>query len=946
MSNLFKKMFVLFFVSVFFLSSAYVPIFAAGDELTQVKDETAPVVPAPPTTEQNSPEGKSTEEVPQEAGKPASKEELPNNTDTSLQAVLPTPPTNLKSSVQSDTTINVEWTASQDSSLISAYEIYVNDSLAGTVPGNQTFYTIGGLAAGNTYKIQIKAKNKEGAYSEFSQSIEIPTLTGKKVYELESLTVSKSSGDALTKVNEKESSGGYHDFYQANEAGDYIEFPFQVAETGSYDIELRSKQFTNRGIAQIYIDDAPVGQPTDSYNVTARYINSLVGTVNLDKTQNHIFKIALTGKNSASSNFIVAVDAFYLTKKATTTAPSVPSGLKSAVQSDTSVNLEWTGSQDSKGVATYEIYEKDQQIASVEGKQTNYTVAGLTPGQTYSFKVRAKNIDGVYSDWSNILDIATLKGQTVIEFESLVGVKHSGKPLSRVAEKESSGGYHMFYEASANGDYIEYPFSIAEPGQYQIDLRNKQFKNRGIAQIYIDGKAVGDPLDSYNATARYVNSKIGVADLSSGISHTIKFVLTDKNPLSTSYLLGLDALYLTKQITAAKPSTPQNLKSSIQADTTLNLEWTASTDTKGIDSYEIYEHDQLAGKVAGTQTFTTIQGLTAGTTYSYRVKAKNKDGIYSDWSTTLQVSTLAGKTVLELEQLTGGNSSGKKQTKISEKESSGGNHVFYESSTVGDYIEFPFQVSKAGSYQLDLRLKQFTNRGIAKVYVDGIAVGQPIDLYSPSAKYANVAVGNINLDNRATHTLKLEVTGKNTASTSYILALDAAYLTASKSAADLYEPNNTIATASAITASKLITAYISEPLDQDYYKVVAADTDNYFLTLQSPKDKNYKVEILNSAGQKLNVLQTQNKQDVDVSFFAVKNETVYIRVYADLGAFGPDPYLLRLTLSPLKTYTYDDANHLIKVEYEQGLYQYVIQYEYDRNGNLLLRRVTKTPKSN
>ncbi|MBP2000792.1 chitodextrinase [Paenibacillus shirakamiensis] len=632
-------------------------------------------------------------------------------------------------------------------------------------------------------------------------------------------------------------------------------------------------------------------------------------------------------------------------EKATLAAvPTPPTSLKSSIQSDSTINVEWTASQDASLVASYEIYVNGSLAGSVAGSQSYYTISGLSTGTTYKIQVKVKSKEGTYSELSQSIDVSTLSGKKVYEVESLTVSKSSGDSLTKVSEKESSGGTHAFYQSNEAGDYIEFPFQVTETSNYDIELRLKQFTNRGIAQIYVDNIAVGQPLDFYNLTAKYTTTLVGSANLDSTQNHTIKVVLTGKNAASSSFIVALDAIYLTKKVSSSATTAPSSLKSAVQSDTSINLEWTASVDTKGIDSYEIYEHEQLVGKVAGTQTFTTLLSLTPGTAYSYRVKAKNKDGIYSDWSNTLQVSTLTGKNVIELEQLSGAKTSGKTLTKVNEKESSGGYHVFYESNAVGDYIEFPFQVSKPGSYQLDLRVKQFTNRGITQVYVDGNAVGQPMDLYGSSAKYVEVSVGNIALDNRTTHTLKFEVKGKNASSTSYILALDAVYFTASTNT-DPYEPNNTIASAAAIDVSKLITSNISDVLDQDYFKIVASESDSYFLTLQSPVDKNYKVEILNAAGQKLNVQQTVNKQDVDVSFFAAKNETVYIRIYTDSGTFGPESYLLRITPSPLKTYTYDDANHLTKLEYEQGLYQYVIQYEYDRNGNLLARRVIKTPKS-
>ncbi|SDG03545.1 Fibronectin type III domain-containing protein [Fontibacillus panacisegetis] len=618
---------------------------------------------------------------------------------------------------------------------------------------------------------------------------------------------------------------------------------------------------------------------------------------------------------------------------------AAPTALKSRIHSDTTVNLEWTH-PDSTQVGSFEIYKDDLVIGSVSRTKTFYTVTGLSPGTTYSFKIRALAQDQVASEFSETIAATTLSGKQVYEFEQLEGLTHSGDRLTMQEESQSSAGRHAFYESNAVGDYIEFPF-VAEQGIYQLDLRIRQFNNRGIAKVTVDGVAVAQSLDLYNLTSRHIDTQIGQVTLDNRATHTIRFEVTGKNASSSNYILGLDAMYLTKQVVHATPKTPTNFKSGIQSDTTVNLEWSAPTQEPDvvIDAYEIYQDDALAATIAGTKTFYTITGLIPGTSYVFKIRSISQNQVASEFSQSVNVTTLSGKQVYEFEQLVGYTHSGDRLTMQEESKSSAGRHAFYESNAVGDYIEFPF-VAEQGRYQLDLRIRQFNNRGIAKVTVDGVAVAQSLDLYNLTSRHIDTQIGQVTLDNRATHTIRFEVTGKNTASSNYILGLDAFYLTTAS--LDTFEPNDTPETATPINVSQKYESYISSKLDKDFYKFTATENTTYFFTLQSPSDRRYKVEVFNSSMQPSVVKKLVDGRDVHFSGYMPSGSFVYIRVSSEGEDYSFEPYRLRVSPASTKQYFYDDANRLIKTEYFQGLYKYQIQYIYDRNGNLLNKSTEKT----
>ncbi|WP_258171224.1 fibronectin type III domain-containing protein [Paenibacillus sp. R14(2021)] len=86
------------------------------------------------------------------------------------------------------------------------------------------------------------------------------------------------------------------------------------------------------------------------------------------------------------------------------------------------------------------------------------------------------------------------------------------------------------------------------------------------------------------------------------------------------------------------PSAPANLTAPAKTDTTVSLAWTASTDNVGVAGYDVYRGTTLAGSTTGA-TSLTVTGLTAGTAYSFTVKARDAAGNVSAASTALSVTT-------------------------------------------------------------------------------------------------------------------------------------------------------------------------------------------------------------------------------------------------------------------------------------------------------------------
>ena len=104
--------------------------------------------------------------------------------------------------------------------------------------------------------------------------------------------------------------------------------------------------------------------------------------------------------------------------------------------------------------------------------------------------------------------------------------------------------------------------------------------------------------------------------------------------------------------------------------------------------------------------------------------------------------------------------------------SSGGHWVLLSGNSVGDNITFAIPTVAAGTYSLQMEWKGLGSRGILQLSVDGTNLGPTLDQYSSSATYPTTTFGTVTFASAGTHTIRLTVTGKNSASSGYGLSAD------------------------------------------------------------------------------------------------------------------------------------------------------------------------------
>jgi hypothetical protein len=218
-----------------------------------------------------------------------------------------------------------------------------------------------------------------------------------------------------------------------------------------------------------------------------------------------------------------------------------------------------------------------------------------------------------------------------------------------------------------------------------------------------------------------------------------------------------DNVSLGVTIDTEAPSVPTGLTGTAVSPTQINLTWNASTDDFGVTGYTVFLNDAVLGT---TTTATSFQhtGLTAGTTYNYRVSAHDAVPNHSAWTATpVSVTTtsspstphttaiaipgtweaenfdLGGEGVAYHDNVPGNAGglyrSGEDVDIFVSNDPSGGAYIVKNFAT-GEWLNYTISVPANGNYDIELRVATdagFPNRAY-RLYVDGADVTGPVVL--------------------------------------------------------------------------------------------------------------------------------------------------------------------------------------------------------------------------
>ena len=282
---------------------------------------------------------------------------------------------------------------------------------------------------------------------------------------------------------------------------------------------------------------------------------------------------------------------------ADSTPPTVPGGLSANVAS-LQINLSWTASTDNVGVTGYKIFRNGAQIATTSSLA--YADAGLLPVTLYSYTVAAFDAAENTSAQSAAASATTQGAPDITAPTAPAGVSASAVSSSQI-----------------NLSWIASTDNVGVTG-YRIYRAGMLLTTLGVVTVYQSTGLAASTTYSY--TTQSVDAA-GNASAQSALASATTQAASDATP----------------------PSVPTGLKGTAASPTQINLTWKPSTDNVGVMGYYVYVNDVVLATTSA-RSFTHT-GLTAGTTYKYRVSAYDAAGNNSAWTSPVSVKTLANRII-------------------------------------------------------------------------------------------------------------------------------------------------------------------------------------------------------------------------------------------------------------------------------------------------------------
>ncbi|WP_123371944.1 glycoside hydrolase family 9 protein [Cellulomonas sp. PhB150] len=297
-----------------------------------------------------------------------------------------------------------------------------------------------------------------------------------------------------------------------------------------------------------------------------------------------------------------------------TTAPSVPAGGAASAVTQTGATLSWTASTDTggSGLAGYDVLRVNGTTTTLVASPTTATttLTGLTAGTAYSYVVRAKDTAGNVSASSTAITFTTLPATvpdttapSVPAGITASGVTQTGATLTWTASTDTGGSGLVGYEI-----------------------------------LRVAGTTSTVVASSTTATA-------ALSGLTAGTAYT--YAVRAKDGAGNVSASSTPVTFTTAPVTVpdtTAPSVPGGGTASAITQTGATLSWTASTDTggSGLAGYDVLRVNGTTTTLVASPTTatTTLTGLTAGTAYSYVVRAKDTAGNVSASSTAITFTTL------------------------------------------------------------------------------------------------------------------------------------------------------------------------------------------------------------------------------------------------------------------------------------------------------------------
>ncbi|MDM8008522.1 MAG: GerMN domain-containing protein [Phycisphaerae bacterium] len=327
-----------------------------------------------------------------------------------------------------------------------------------------------------------------------------------------------------------------------------------------------------------------------------------------------------------------------------TEPPTVPTDLQATAVSPTQVNLTWTASTDNVAVAGYRIYRDGGEIGT--SATTSYSDSTCTSNTTYTYEVSA--YDGALNESAKSAPaVVTTPIETDIVIDN-VSATFTGSWATGTSSTDKYGpDYRYATTATSETATATFTPTIQAAGNYDVYCWYPQGTNRsamapytvywngGSQTISVNQQAGGGQWNLLVTAKPFLPGTSGYVKIGNGTGEVSKVVMAD----AVRFLL-------VSQPDTEPPTVPTNLTATAVSSTSVELNWTASTDNVGVAGYDV-RRDGVIIASSDTNTYTD-NTVSPDTTYTYEVRAKDAVPNDSDWSTPANVTTPATTDVVTI----------------------------------------------------------------------------------------------------------------------------------------------------------------------------------------------------------------------------------------------------------------------------------------------------------
>src|SRR5213592_1537997 len=316
---------------------------------------------------------------------------------------------------------------------------------------------------------------------------------------------------------------------------------------------------------------------------------------------------ATTAALSPAGPWVMQIVAFR-TPLGSVAPPTAPGNLTATAASTTQIDLSWTASTSTIGIANY-VVQRCQgagctNFASVATPiGTTYNDTGLTANTSYSYRVEAVDTLGTPSTFSNTASATT----------------------------------------PANAPTAPTNLTAAAAGPVQINLSwTASTETGGTISQYLIERCTGATCSNFLQVGTSTTATFNDTGLLASTTYSYRVRAMDSTNTTGPYSNTASATTAAPTFTA-----PSGLVATASGPAQINLSWTAATETGGTITQYLIE--RCAGATCsnflqvGTSPTTTFNdtGLLGSTTYSYRVRATDASNNFSAYSNTASATTAA-----------------------------------------------------------------------------------------------------------------------------------------------------------------------------------------------------------------------------------------------------------------------------------------------------------------